>query len=321
MLKKLKLNLQLFGEGGDGGDGGSSASVGESVGGNTSGDNAQIPASIPEKAKKYYQKAMSKSNNASNKPSDNAPTTEEKSTTETKKIPYADLIKSDDYKEEHEAYMKSAVGDRLKKYKGVEETNATQKALLDIVANKYGVNPESETYLQELAEKIEADDSYYENYATEHDISTQEARRVVTMERKAAQFDAQQEALAKQEQARQQIMTLRKNAESTKQQFPNFDLDTEMQNEKFRRLCAVNNGDTTAAYMACHWNEIIPATVQMASQQAQVQTAQAVASNKARPIENGISSTAPSVVQQDFRNMSLADLRKYAEEQRKKTGR
>lgn len=322
MLEKLRINLQLFGEGGDGGDGGSSASVGESVGGNTSGDNANIPASIPEKAKKYYQKAMEKTNKSSapTHTSDNTPTTEEKSTTE--KIPYADLIKSDDYKEEHEAYMKSAIGDRLKKYKGVEEMNATQKALLDVVANKYGVNPDSKTYLQELAEKIEADDSYYEKYAMEHDISAEEARRIVTMERKAAQYDAEQEAKAKQEQARRQIMVLRQNAENTKKQFPQFDLETEMQNEKFRRLCAVNNGDTTAAYMACHWNEIIPATVQMASQQIQAQTAQAVASNKARPIENGISSTAPSVVQQDFRNMSLADLRKYAEEQRKKqTGR
>jgi hypothetical protein len=60
----------------------------------------------------------------------------------------------------------------------------------------------------------------------------------------------------------------------------------------------------------------------MASRQIQAQTANAVASNKARPIENGISSNAPSVVQDDFKNMSLADLRKYADEQRrKKSGR
>jgi hypothetical protein len=156
----------------------------------------------------------------------------------------------------------------------------------------------------------------------EHDVSAEEARQIVTMQRKAERYDAEQEQRAKQEQMQRHIMTLRQNAEKTKAQFPEFDLETEMQNEKFRRLCAVNNGDTTAAYMACHWNEIIPATVQMASQQIQVQTAQAVASNKARPIENGISSTAPSVVQQDFRNMGLAELRKYAEEQRKKqTGR
>ena len=124
--------------------------------------------------------------------------------------------------------------------------------------------------------------------------------------------------MARQEQARQQIMVLRQNAEKTKAQFPDFDLDTEMQDERFRRLCAVNNGDTTAAYMACHWNEILPATVQRASKQIQAQTAQAVASNKARPIENGISSQAPSVVQQDFSKMNLQQLKDYAEEQRRK---
>jgi hypothetical protein len=81
----------------------------------------------------------------------------------------------------------------------------------------------------------------------------------------------------------------------------------------------VNNGDTTAAYMACHYNEIITSQVQMAQRQIQQQTAQAVASNKARPIENGISSSAPSVVQQDFGKMNLQELRKFAEEQRRKT--
>jgi hypothetical protein len=112
-------------------------------------------------------------------------------------------------------------------------------------------------------------------------------------------------------------MRLRQNAEKTKLQFPDFDLDTEMQDERFRRLCAATNGDTTAAFMACHGNEIITSSVQRATRQVQAQTAQAVASNKARPIENGISSTAPSVVSQDFRKMNLQQIREFAEEQRR----
>ena len=325
MLRKLLLDLQLFADGGgDGGDGGSSsASVGETLGKEESGEK-EIPASIPEKAKKYYQKAMEKHSGsttvATTQNSDNGQPTNDQSTTE--KLSYQDLIKSDDYKEEHKAYMDKTIGDRLKKYKGMEEDLGKHKAILDTVALKYGVNPDDENFIEALTEKIEADDSYYENYAMEHDISAEEARRIVTMERKAAQFDAHKEAEAKQEQIRQQIMVLRQNAEKTKSQFPQFDLDTEMQDERFRRLCAANNGDTTAAYMACHWNEILPATVQMASKQIQTQTAQAVASNKARPIENGISSSAPSVVQHDFRNMGLHGLRKFAEEERrKKAGR
>lgn len=329
MLKKLWLNLQLFGEGGDGGDGGSAVSAGDN-GIDTSGE--KIPASIPEKAKKYYQKAMEKTsaNSAVSTPLASEPvqpTNEPKATTE--KIPYADLIKSDDYKEEHKAYMDKTIGDRLKKYKGIEEISGKQKAILDIVASKYGVNPDDENFLEVLQQKIDTDDSYVENYAMEHDMSNEEARRILTMERKVARMDAEKAAIeaekaeiAKQEQMRQQIMLLRQNAEKTKSQFPQFDLDTEMQDERFRKLCAVNNGDTTAAYMACHWNEILPATVQMASRQIQAQTAQAVASNKARPIENGLSSSAPSVVEQDFSKMNLKELRRFADEQRrKKTGR
>ena len=321
MLKKLLLNLQLFADGsGDGGDGGSaSASVGETLGRENPGED-KILASIPEKAKKYYQKAMEKqkgsTTEASAQNSDNSQATNEKPTTD--RPSYDDLIKSDEYKEAHKAYMDKTIGDRLKKYKGIEDTVNKQKLMLETVANKYGVDPTDENYLETLAQKIEADDSYYEAYAVEHDISTEEARNIVTMQRKAAQYDADKEARTKEEQMRQHIMILRQNAEKTKAQFPNFDLENEMQDERFRRLCAANNGDTTSAYMACHWNEILPATVQMASRQIQNQTAQAVASNKSRPIENGISSSAPSVVENNFKNMSLKDLRAYAEEQRRK---
>jgi uncharacterized protein YajQ (UPF0234 family) len=321
MLNKLlKFNLQLFGEGGgDGGDGGSASATGEATVG-TSGEN--IPAHIPERAKKYYQKAMEKHSamaNAQSKTEQTEPSqpTNETQTTETAKVPYDELIKGD-YKDEHKAYMDKAISERFKKYKGLEETNGKLKGILDIVASKYGVDPNDENFLDTLNQKIEADDSYYEDYAMKHDVSTEEARKIVTMERKVAQIEAQEEARRKQEQMQQHMMILRKNAEATKARFPQFDLDAEMQDEKFRRLCAVNNGDTTAAYMACHWNQILPAQVSMAAQQAQVQTAQAVAANKARPIENGISSTAPSVVEQNFKGMNLAQIRAYADEQRRR---
>ena len=316
MLEKLWLNLQLFGEGGDGGDGSPASATGEQ-GVDNAGEN--IPASIPEKAKKYYQKAMEKTKGNTKvnaKPSEEAQPTNEQSATE--KTSYADLIKSDEYKEEHKAYMDKAIGDRLKRFKGMEEDLGKHKEILEIVANKYGVKPDDENFLEVLHQKIDADDSYYENYAMEHDMTTEEARRIVTMERKVAQADAQKAAMEKQEQMRQHMMLLHQNAEKTQAQFPEFDLETWMQDEKFRRLCAASNGDTTAAYMACNYGNLIQKQVQMATQKVQAQTAQAVAANKARPIENGLSSSAPSVVTQDFRNMDLKQLRQYAEEQRRK---
>lgn len=322
MFDEIKLDLQLFGEGGgDGGDGGSAvASVGDGEGTGKSGDK-DILARIPERARKNYQKAMEKTSGSTTevetKTSDNAQTTDVQGTTE--KLSYADLIKSDEYKEEHKAYMDKTISDRLKKYKGVEDDNAKYKGILETVALKYGVDTNADNFLEVLSQKIDEDDSYYENYAVEHDTSTEEARRIVTMERKAARYDEEQEQRENQERVRQQIMVLRQNAEKTKARFPGFDLDTEMQDDRFRRLCAATNGDTTAAYMACHGNEIINSSVQIASKQIQMQTANAVASNKARPIENGISSNASSVVQNNFSNMNLQQLRQYADEQRRKT--
>ena len=313
MFDYLKFNLQLFAEGGDGGDGGSTSGIGEGTVG-ISGEN--IPDRIPERAKKRYQQAVAKHS----KPAEQTHITEESQATETK-ASYEDLIKSDDYKDAHKAYMEKTIGDRLKKYKGLEDDYSKAKSTLEIVANKYGVDPMDENFLEVLNQKIEADDSYYEDYAMEHDISAEEARRIVTMERKLQQAEAEKQAQQKQEAMRQQIMALHQNAERTKAQFPSFDLETEMQNEKFRKLCAVNNGDTTAAYMACHWNEIIPATAQIATRQAEAKAAQAVASNRARPIENGVSSKASSVVEQNFKNMSLSELRAFADEQRRKNGR
>ena len=319
MLKKLWLNLQLFGEGGDGGDGGSADSSGEQVVDNSGED--KVLASIPEKAKKYYQKAQEKMSKGTQKPSEpNQPTNDSKA---TEKMSYADLIKSDEYKDEHKKYMDETIADRFKKYKGIEADLGKHRELLDIVANKYGVKADDENFLEVLKEKIDADDSYYEDYAMEHDISTDEARRIVTMERKVAQAEAQKKAEAEARQRQEHIMRVQQNAEKTKARFPSFDLNTAMQDENFRRICAATNGDTTAAFMATNWNSIVPQQVQLATRQAQQQTANTVASNLARPKENGTSSTSPSVVQnQDFSKMSLKELRAFADEQRrKKNGR
>ena len=312
MRDYLLLNLQLFGEGGDGGAGGEGA-----VGGETSG--VEIPSAIPERARKNYKEAVER--HAPKVQKEEVPTTEEPQS--ATKVPYAELIKSDEYKEEHEKYMAKTIGDRLKKYKGVEAQNAQMLELLGTVASKYGVDTTAENFLESLTEKVNADDSYYEKYAMEHDVSPEEARKIVTMERKMQAIEAQEQQRAREEQQRQLVMTLRQNAEKTKARFPEFDLDTAWQDERFRRLVQATNGDTTAAYMACHGEQLISGAVQNAAQQISAQTAQAVAANKARPTENGTAgSVAATIPKEDFQSMSLDQLRAYADaERRKKQGR
>lgn len=313
MLKRL-FSLQLFGEGGDGGAAGAGATAGDNSG-------VEVPSSIPERARETYKRAMQKTRPQSDQPKPEAQTEPEPTKEEEKPahIPYSELIKSEEYKAEHQEWANKAIGERLKKYKGIEETAARQGQLLGLIATKYGLDETAPDFLEKLEQSIGDDDSYYEKYAVEHDCSPTEARKIVTLERKLAQNEQAQRQAAQEEQRRRDVEVLRRNSERTKQIFPGFDLQTEMQNPQFAKICAATNGDTTAAYRAIHWQDIVPATVQRAQEQAVQQTANAIKANASRPVENGLNAGTPSVTKDiDFRGMSLAELRAYADEQRRK---
>lgn len=311
-MLKLLLNLQLFGEGGDGG------SAGEGAEGTPGSAESAEMARIPERARATYEKAMAKHQPKVEKPQ---PTPEAQPKAH---IPYSEMIKSEEYKEEHQAYMDKTISDRFKKFKGMEEANKKMTDALSKVAIKYGLDASSDTFLDDLSTKIGKDDSYYEDYAMEHDISIDDAREILDLrnevarnkaeERKRAEAEAEYE---KQQQFEAEIANLRQNAERTKQMYPSFDLEAEMQDERFRVLCAATHGDTLAAYRAIHHNELWQAQTQVISQRAQVEMANTVKANRARPTENGLSSQAATVSQTNWKGASLADIRKYAEEQRR----
>lgn len=311
MLKEKWLNLQLFADGGDGG-----SATGEGEGSQSTGENSEVPSFIPEKAKKAYQIALEKTKaveQPSPTPQDNA--------TESSHIPFSELIKSDEYKDEHKAYMDKTIGDRLKRYKGIEESNAKLQQTLELVGQKYGLDPTSESFSDDLTKMIENDDAYYEQYASEHDMSIEEAKKSMNLERKVQRYEAEEARRQEELVQRQAFDRLVANAEKTKAQFPEFDLETEMQNPQFVQLCHATNEDVTAAYMAIHWSSVIPNRVQMATRQAHEQVAQSVMANKARPIENGSSSQASVVVTPNFNNMSASQMKAYALQQMKQQRR
>lgn len=317
MLEYL-LDLQLFGEGGDGGDG---AADGGAAGAEAVGTGEDIPAHIPERARETYRKAMAKNQpkvEPQPQPTNEAPVES------SKHVSYQDLIKSDEYKDEHKAYMDKTISDRLKKYKGIEESNKKMNDALSKVAIKYGLDAASETFLDDLSNKISEDNSYYEDYAMEHDIGVNEAKEILDLKQQVA-LQKQEEnrramaeaELQKEQQMQEQLNLLRQNAERTKAVYPSFDLDTEMQNERFRVLCAATQGDTLAAYRVIHHDELMKAQGQVMAKQANQAAANAVKANMARPIENGLSSQASTVTTTDWSKASLSDIRKQAAEWRR----
>lgn len=302
---KFFLNLLRFGEGGDGSG---SATADGAAGGETSG--VEIPASIPERGKKLYAEVMKQKSASAEKP---RATVSDEETPKESKPTYDELIKSDDYKEAHREYMEKTINDRIKRYKGIEDKLKASESLLATIGAKYGLDSEDKDYLAKLTEAVEKDDSYYEKYADDHDMTPAEARKIVSMERQLKEVEAQREAQRQEEARREQFRVIQQNAAKTQQMYPGFDLGTELQNPNFVRILSASNGDTTAAYVATHHNEIVRGVAQTVAQQAQVASTNAIAAGVKRPAENGISGTAPTDVQINFNKMSLEDIRKQAD--------
>ena len=339
-MSNLKKFLQLFADGGAGGSasaaggvtGGDSAATGVTIGTDGSDANDNVPASIPEKAKGIYRKAMGQMKRSdgavkSMQAKENASAEHDADTTaakkeappEEKRPTYAELIKSPEYKEEHSRYMQNAIKER---FKSVEAKNARTDKILSVVATKYGLDPQSESFLDDLEKATDADDAYYEAYAEKHDMTNEEARRVVNLEQQLAA--AQKEAalrLQAEEDARA-IEALRPRELETKKKYPAFDLDTEIKNPAFVRILNATQGDTTAAYMAVHHGELIPQMVQRAADDAVRATVNDIRRSSARPAENGVSSPAPAAkAEVDYSKMNLQQIRAEAERLKRLQGK
>lgn len=333
LLKNKLFDLQLFADGGDGGSAGGDAGVDSGVPG-TSGEDlsAQIPRSIPERAKKRWLDAVEKTRSVSQQAEANHPQeTPAEDPTATpkedtaKKPTFAELMKSEEYKEERDAYMHDAFKRRMKDYDSVKKDNETAMELLYGMAERLGVDQSSKSFFDDMKASLSKKDTdeRVAKYLETHDVDEAEAARIVEMEdkltaqkrqeflRKAAEEAAERKA--KQEQA---LNALRASAEQTKVLYPSFNLEAEMQNDTFRRVCAACGGNTTAAYRAVHHDKLAQGIAAAAAEEATNKATNAVAANSRRPSENGLQDTASSVAEINFSGMNAKQLREYYQKNR-----
>ncbi len=331
MLAKMNW-LQLFADGGNGGSAGDSG--GQSGVGNDNGENdsIEIPASIPERSRKLYadiarkhRSAAEQSGTESSKQEVDPPSEDPAGVKDVQKEPsFQDLIQSDRFKEEREKYLNGVFKSRFSK---IEAEAEKAHQVLANMAGDLGVDPNSKTLADDVRKAYRMNTQRVRQYAQEHDMPENEARRFIEMEDRIADEEAEkairqkvEEQQRQQETMRQQVAALQASAEKTKQRFPQFDLNREIQDERFARICAATGGDTTTAYIATHHAELFDQTSRAAIETAKQQVSQAVAANLSRPQENGLSQTAPSTTEVNFGSMNLAQMRQWYAEHGKSRG-
>lgn len=272
----LKINLQLFAEGGEG----ATASSGDGADTGVQADPAanQGVEANPE-AKEDRQQAYAKFKN--------------------------------DFKDEYKSDVESMMKDRLKNIHSEKDELSkritTLNPLVEMLSTKYGVEP---TDIEGLVKAFEADDSNYEEAAYARDMSVEQFRAVDKIERENRSYREQEEQRKRQE----QIARWNQEADELKKIYPNFDPETELKNEQFKKLLG-SGVDMRTCYEVAHKDDIMRGAMQFTAEKAAEKVANSVMANASRPSENGLSSQAAAVSRLDINNLSreqMADLKRRA---------
>ena len=281
------LNLQLFAEG-----------AGE--GGTAEGQGVTEAAALPQtKGEKNNPLASVKYGIQ-----EEAPAAEVQTATAApdRNAEFEKLIKGE-YKDLYDAKMQDTIKKRLKgTNETVEKYNALQP-ILEILGKKHGVDA---TDINALSKAIEEDDSYFEDEALEKGMTVQQLKEFKKMERENAELKAMKDEQKRQEEGKKLYSAWMQQAEEAQKVYPSFDLRAEMNNPRFLDLLR-SNVDVRTAYEVIHKDEIIPAAMQFTAQTVESKLAKSIASNGARPSENGMSSQSAAVVKSDVSQLSKAD--------------
>ena len=286
------LSLQVFSDGGTSaggaGDGGTAQGQGVTAGAASQQTGAK---GNPLSAVKYGIQEES------------APAAEVQETTEPDpNAEFEKLIKGQ-YKAQYDAKVQDTIQKRLKGTKETVEKYTALQPVLEILAKKHGVDAGD---IDALTKAIEADDSYFEQEAVELGMSVKQLKELRAAQRENVNLRRQIQEQKNQENAGKIYFTWLQQAEETKKVYPGFDLNAEMENDKFMDLLK-SNVNVRTAYEVLHMNEIIPAAMQFSAKTVESRIANKIASGASRPAENGMNSGSAAVVKSDVSQLTKAD--------------
>ena len=296
ILFPMVLDLQLFAEGAGGGDGGTGAEGATGVSATAAVSQNKGVKSNPLADVQYGIQPTDKAKEAT-------PAAEVvENPTEDRNAKFEALIKGE-YKDLYDARMQETVQKRLKSTKETVEKYEALTPTLEALAKKYGVDPSD---IKALNKAIEDDDSYYEQEALEKGMTVEHLKEFRKIERENAEFKKAKAEEERRENANKVYGEWMKQAESTKQIYPSFDLRAEMQNPKFIDLLR-SNIDVRTAYEVIHKDDIIAGAMQFTAKTVEQKLTNKIIAGGARPSENGNSSQGASVTKSDVSALTKAD--------------
>lgn len=293
----FKLNLKMFD-----GAGGASSGTGDGTGTATSGANEGTSSGAnnsKDLSKVVYGKQPTVAEDTSSNTQDDA----QSRYNEYRNGEGKDFINKE---------IENAVKRRFKDHSELKKSNDKMQSVMNAVAMKYGIDPtDTDGILKAVAE----DESYYETAADEAGMSVEQYKKMKQLEAENAQLQAirQEEDRRKEFDAKYAEWSMQ--ADFAKNEYPNLDLNTEMQNKDFFGLLT-RGIDVKTAYQVIHHDEIVQSAISTATQRTaqavQQQTVNNIRSKGLRPNENAGSSQAGFTFKADPHKWTKADREEIA---------
>lgn len=250
------------------------------------------PASVTTAAEQKGQQA----------PAQDAPQYDEAKWQELKNGPLKDFFAND---------VQTILKGRLK---GAEENQQRMDKLTPMLAEMAKRMDKDPADIDGIVAKYMDDDSLYEEESIKTGTPIPVLKKLHQMEKQRDDAQAQVSQFTQEAQNRRHIVNLIQQEQALKAKYPQFDLQKEMQNERFVAMTAPNGGlSVEEAYYALHHQELAGNAMQFAAQQAQQQAAQTIQANMARPTENGVGGGAPAAEwKSDPRQLTRRDLKEIS---------
>lgn len=219
---------------------------------------------------------------------------------------FEDLIKGE-YKEDYDKAVQKIVRQRFSRAKADEEKLNKMAPILQALASKYGTDAED---IDSIAKYIEEDDELYEEAALKAGLTVDQYKRFSRMEAENQRLQAERQLNEQRRIAQQQYDIWLEQSEKVKAEFPDFDLNTYLSDERFQSLLR-NGVGLREAYIALDADRILPGAMAYTAQQVAKKTAASIAQRGLRPMEGALSGQASSKAKTDVSKMTNAEIADY----------
>lgn len=228
-------------------------------------------------------------------------------TPEEREKAFNDMINGD-FRDLFDVRMQKAIKERVGEVKQLQQQLQQQNDVIGLVAKKYGISTDK---MGDIREALESDDVFWEEAAADQGMTVDSYKKMVKLE---AENEALHKAREEAERKNQKDAVFQKwdrEAEELKRMYPQFDLQSEIQDKRFLDLMGAGI-DMRTIYETLHHDEILPALMQQTAKAATKQQAAAARSGQMRPAENGMSSRPAAQTVKDPAKMTKEERQEYA---------